>query len=138
MPYAAINGVLEQDVKAGFRRSMKGSAFMAPLDYEFSTRVLEDFANLVKRIPDAAISIVVFEFTPYKKIIRVPQRGTAFANRGAYGNMLWIMGCKAYSHINLLLFLHESQELGSYLESWHDSFVPLTTLKTAPKLSIFV
>lgn len=41
---------------------------------------------------DASASMVIFEFFPFEKIISVPQNATAFANRGAYNNMLFAMG----------------------------------------------
>jgi hypothetical protein len=46
------------------------------------------------------MSMAVFEFTPYSKIIEAPQAATAFANRGAYGNMLFAMGWTEQEHDN--------------------------------------
>jgi hypothetical protein len=46
------------------------------------------------------MSMAVFEYTPYDKITEVPQTATAFANRGAYGNMLFAMGWTKEEHDN--------------------------------------
>jgi hypothetical protein len=91
-PYSSMNTLFNDDLRAGHRRSMKGSAFIAPLDIKFARKCLLDFRNLIEQTPDAFMSIMVFEFLPFKKIISVSQTDTAFANRGAYGNVLWIMG----------------------------------------------
>ena len=42
--------------------------------------------------PDAIHSIVLWEFIPFGKILAVPQTATSFANRGAYGNLLFGAG----------------------------------------------
>lgn len=90
--YWTMNTLLNDDLRAGHRRSMKGSAFSFPLDYQFVKDCLQDFSDLIQQTPDAFMSIMVFEFFPYKKICSVIQGHTAFANRGAYGNLLWICG----------------------------------------------
>jgi hypothetical protein len=93
-----MNSLFNADFMAGHRRSMKGSAFIAPLDLKFAQRCLQEFGEFLQKTPDALMSIMVFEFFPFKKIIQVPQTDTAFANRGAYGNMLWIMGWTKEEH----------------------------------------
>jgi hypothetical protein len=55
-------------------------------------RAFAEFQDFIKRTPDASMSVMVFEVFPFKKIVRVSQTDTAFANRGAYGNVLWMMG----------------------------------------------
>ena len=87
-----MNTLFNEDLRPGHRRSMKGSAFFAPLDIEFVKSLLNYFRVLIFDIPDAFMSIMVFEFLPYHKITSVKQEAMAFANRGAYGNLLWIMG----------------------------------------------
>jgi hypothetical protein len=91
-PYSSMNTLFNDDLRAGHRRSMKGSAFIAPLDLNFARECFQDFRDLIRETPDAFMSLMVFEFFPFGKIISVSQHDTAFANRGAYGNMLWIMG----------------------------------------------
>jgi len=71
---------------------MKAQQFISPLDLKFAKTCFEDFRNLIQKIPDASMSIMVFEFLPFWKLFSFPQDCTAFANRGAYGNLLWIMG----------------------------------------------
>jgi hypothetical protein len=86
--YWSMNTLLNEDLRSGQRRSMKGSAFFAPLDLEFAKQCLHDFRGLISEIPDAESSIMVFEFLPFHKVISIPQNATAFSNRGAYGNLL--------------------------------------------------
>lgn len=38
---------------------------------------------------DAALSVILLEYVSYHKILEVPQEAMAFANRGAYGNLLF-------------------------------------------------
>lgn len=96
--YWTMNTLLNEDLKAGPRRSMKGSAFISPLDLKFAKTCLEDLRNLIQKIPDASMSIMVFEFLPFWKLFSFSQDCTAFANRGAYGNLLWIMGWTQADH----------------------------------------
>jgi hypothetical protein len=44
------------------------------------------------------MSVMVFEVFPFKKIVSVSQTDTAFANRGGYGNILWMMGYTKPEH----------------------------------------
>jgi hypothetical protein len=41
---------------------------------------------------------MLFEVFPFKKIVSVSQTDTAFANHGAYGNVLWMMGYTKPEH----------------------------------------
>ena len=91
-PYWTMNTLFNEDLRSGHRRSMKGSAFFAPLDLGFARTLLNDFRLLILQVPDAFMSIMVFEFLPYRKITGVEGDAMAFANRGSYGNLLWIMG----------------------------------------------
>jgi len=93
-----MNSLFNADLEAGLRRSMKGSAFIAPLELSFAQKCLQEFQNFVRKTPDAFRSIMVFEYFPFNKIIEVDQTDTAFANRGAHGNMLWIMGWTKEEH----------------------------------------
>jgi len=87
-----MNALLNEDLKAGPRRSMKGSAFISPLDLKFAKTCFEDFRNLIQKIPDASMSIMVFEFLPFWKLFSFLRTVRHLQNRGAYGNLLWIMG----------------------------------------------
>jgi hypothetical protein len=72
--------------------SMKGSAFLDPLDYKFAETIYQEFEAFVTRVPDAGMTVVLWEFVPYHKLLSVPQNATAFANRGVYGNLLFAPG----------------------------------------------
>jgi hypothetical protein len=97
-PYSSMNTLFNNDLKSGHRRSMKGSAFLTPLDYTFAQKCLAEFQDFIKQTPDASMSVMVFEVFPFKKIVSVSQTDTAFANRGAYGNILWMMGYTKPEH----------------------------------------
>ena len=91
-PYSSMNTLFNDDLRAGSRRSMKGSAFVSPLDFKFADQCFRDFRDFIRQTPDAFMSLMVFECFPFEKIISVAQTDTAFSNRGAYGNIVWIMG----------------------------------------------
>ncbi|KAI1000099.1 hypothetical protein K3495_g8101 [Podosphaera aphanis] len=95
MPYPEINRIFSTGPDShGMRHSMKGSAFTFPMSADLAASILDELSSFMKQVPDAASSLVAFEFFPYHKISAVPQTATAFANRGAYGNLLTIMGWK--------------------------------------------
>lgn len=87
-----MNSLLNDGLKAGLRRSSKGSAFISPMDLKFAKGYFQDFASFIEKNPDANRSITLFEYFPHHKITGVNHDDTSFANRGAYGNMLWVMG----------------------------------------------
>jgi hypothetical protein len=89
VPFAKMNEMLNGPMAHGVRRSMKGSAFLAPLDTKFAEGIFNDWEAFITKVPDANMSIVAWEFVPFNKILEVPQTATAFANRGAYGNLLF-------------------------------------------------
>jgi hypothetical protein len=68
---------------------MKGSAFLAPLTLSFAESIFADFEAFITRVPDAGMTVVLFEFVPFHKVLSVPQDAMAFANRGAYGNLMF-------------------------------------------------
>jgi len=86
--YPTLNTLHNESVLPGNRRTLKGSSFTYPLSATLATDVLADFETLIKDIPDASKSLVLFEFLSSEKIMSVPQTATAFANRGTYGNIL--------------------------------------------------
>ena len=89
MPYVAANTMLNPTMVHGLRRTTKGSAFMAPLDLEFALEIFADFEAFLKQVPDAIHTIILWEFIPFSKILEIPNTAAAFANRGAYGNLLF-------------------------------------------------
>ncbi|KAI0995773.1 hypothetical protein K3495_g12407 [Podosphaera aphanis] len=88
MTYPEINKILSIGPDAnGMRHSMKGSAFAFPLSKKLAASMLDELSSFVEQIPDAASSMVTFEFCPSSKISAVAQTATSFANRGAHGNI---------------------------------------------------
>ncbi len=98
MAYAAVNAMLNDSMQAGIRRLMKGSAFLNPLDPTYAAGIFEDFVAFVEKVPDAGQTMVLWEFVNYHKLLEVPQEATAFANRGAYGNVLFAPGWTKPAH----------------------------------------
>ncbi|TVY92199.1 FAD-linked oxidoreductase [Lachnellula willkommii] len=89
MPYSSANSMLNESMPYGFRRRMKGSAFIAPLDTTFAASLFKDFEDFLQKVPSAVLSVLLLEYVPFKKVLEVPQTATSFANRGAYGNILF-------------------------------------------------
>jgi FAD binding domain len=89
IPFAKTNEMLNEAMFHGLRRSMKGSAFMGPVNTKFAEEIFDDYEAFIAQVPDAIMTVVAWEFMPYNKILEVPQTATAFANRGAYGNLLF-------------------------------------------------
>jgi hypothetical protein len=89
VPFAKMNEMLNGAMFHGARRTMKGSAFLGPLDTKFAEEIFDDYQAFITQVPDAIMTIVGWEFMPYNKILEVPQTATAFANRGAYGNLVF-------------------------------------------------
>jgi hypothetical protein len=108
MRYPEMNAMMNHAMEPGIRRryvfhsrqfikivrpcSFKGSAFLAPLNLEFAQGIFEDFASFLENTPDAAMSVILFEFVPFHKIQSIEQSATAYANRGAYGNLAFVLG----------------------------------------------
>ncbi|KAE8443504.1 hypothetical protein EG329_001816 [Mollisiaceae sp. DMI_Dod_QoI] len=111
MPYEKLNGMVNELMPFGFRRSMKGSvcsplrstpnmimilttslipqACLIPIDPTFAETVFQDYVQFKADVPDAAGSSVLFECLSPRKLIQVPQTATSFANRGYYFNVLF-------------------------------------------------
>lgn len=87
MPYTSVNEMLNGAMFHGIRRSMKGSAFLTPLDTKFADSLFDDWQEFITQNPDAGATMILLEFMPFKKILEVSQTATSFANRGAYGNL---------------------------------------------------
>ncbi|KAK0120023.1 hypothetical protein ONS95_011438 [Cadophora gregata] len=91
MPYSAMNAYMNDSLSHGFRRSMKGSAFMVPLNFSTVKTILDEFTDFVSDHKDADTSTALIEYYPFKNPIKIPQTATAFSNRGAYGNLVFVM-----------------------------------------------
>jgi hypothetical protein len=92
VPYAKMNEFLNPSMVHGARRTMKGSVFLPPLDTKFVEEIWDEWEAFITNIPDANMTAVLWEFVPFNKILEVPQTATAFANRGAFGNLLFAPG----------------------------------------------
>ncbi|KAI9651182.1 hypothetical protein NHQ30_001219 [Ciborinia camelliae] len=92
MDYVEANALLNEPMAHGLRRNMKGAAYMAPLNYSFASEMFSETEKLLNETPDAKHTMVIFEYIPFGKILQVGQQETAFANRGAYGNLLFALG----------------------------------------------
>lgn len=83
-PYPKVNDLVPAQI--GYRSSMKGAAFIPPLRPEFVLEVMASFDKFVAAVPDAAASIVAFE---YYDAIKVNESDSgSFANRGYHLNGL--------------------------------------------------
>ncbi|KAB8292334.1 hypothetical protein EYC80_008075 [Monilinia laxa] len=89
MDYVEANTMINEPMAHGFRRNMKGAAYMLPLTYSFASEIYSETEKFLNDTPDAKHTLVVFEYIPFGKILQVGQQETAFANRGAYGNLLF-------------------------------------------------
>ncbi|KAK0100788.1 hypothetical protein ONS95_007236 [Cadophora gregata] len=92
MPYSEVNEMLNAAMFHGLRRTVKGSAFLAPLDTKFAESIFDDWLVFITQNPDAGATMVLWECVPFKKILEVSQTATSFANRGAYGNLAFLPG----------------------------------------------
>jgi len=89
VPYSSVNSWHNATLAEGSRRAMKGSALMTPVNPSFVEGLFDDYATLVENMDDAAKTLVLFDFFSFKKTMSVPQTATAFANRGAFVNILF-------------------------------------------------
>jgi hypothetical protein len=92
MPYDQVNGLLNDGLGPGLRRTLKGSSFRLPLSLPQAQSWLSDFESFLASVPDAIGTLVLIEFMLYEKVLSVGQTDTAFANRGAYGNVTFCPG----------------------------------------------
>ncbi|QSZ33132.1 hypothetical protein DSL72_002718 [Monilinia vaccinii-corymbosi] len=92
MDYVEVNAMLNGPMAHGFRRNMKGAAYMLPLTYSFALEIFSETEKFLTETPDAKLTLVAFEYIPFGKILQVGQQETAFANRGSYGNLLFGTG----------------------------------------------
>jgi hypothetical protein len=106
MSYKKLNSMMNEGMDPGLRRTMKGSAFKAPLSPKYASSLFSEFESFRKQVPDAIATVIILEFVSYHKIMEVEQTATAFANRGAYANVVFAPGwtkkeydgeCRAWS-----------------------------------------
>lgn len=88
MPYSSVNGMLNMVATHGDRKALKGSAFLYPLDPKVAEETFNEFIAFVQKVPDAAQTIILFEYLCVEQIIEVPLAATAYANRAAYCNFM--------------------------------------------------
>jgi hypothetical protein len=88
MPYPALNTIINPVTTHGDRKTWKGSAYLYPLDLKVAEETFNDFATFVQKVPDAAQSVLIFEYFSTDQVIKVPQRATAYANRASYCNVM--------------------------------------------------
>lgn len=87
--YVEANSMMNEPMAHGLRRNMKGAAYMLPLSYSYAAHMFSQTEKFIRETPDAKHTMTVFEYIPFGKILQVGQQETAFANRGAYGNLLF-------------------------------------------------
>ncbi|KAJ8061829.1 hypothetical protein OCU04_009621 [Sclerotinia nivalis] len=92
MDYVEVNSMANEPMAHGLRRNMKGAACMLPLTYPFAAEIFSETEKFFQETPDAKHTLVAFEYVPFGKILQVGQQDTAFANRGAYGNLMFGAG----------------------------------------------
>lgn len=98
IPYPSVNEMFNGPNFHGLRRTMKGSAFLAPMSAVFAGGIWDSYVQLIADVPDAMATGILWEFAPFKKILEVGQTDTAFANRGAYGNVVFAPGWTDAKH----------------------------------------
>jgi hypothetical protein len=105
MPYDSLNGILNimdtmsrcrvlkgaditlpGDESVGTRKSLRGSNITLPLDIDFVASIYSEFDGILREIPQARDSILLFELLPNTQITKIPNDATAFASRGPYHN----------------------------------------------------
>ncbi|KAI5361228.1 Putative berberine/berberine, FAD-binding, type PCMH, subdomain 2 [Septoria linicola] len=84
VPYPTINNLVPTEI--GLRSSMKSAAFLTPLRPTFVQEAIASFEKFVDEVPDAAGSLVAFEFYDATKVNELDTG--SFANRGYHLNGL--------------------------------------------------
>ncbi|KAF4630347.1 hypothetical protein G7Y89_g7794 [Cudoniella acicularis] len=92
VPYPIVNTMLNDAMRHGFRRTMRGSGALAPFSTTLAEELFKDFQDFIKKVPDAIWTMIVLEYFTYKKIISIPQTATSFTNRGATVGVLILPG----------------------------------------------
>ncbi|CZS96649.1 related to 6-hydroxy-D-nicotine oxidase [Rhynchosporium graminicola] len=91
VPFSAMNTYLNDSMAHDLRRSVKGSVYMPPMELSSIETIYRELNEFALEYQDASMSGVLIEYIPFKNVIKVPQTATAFANRGAYANVAFVM-----------------------------------------------
>ncbi|CZR67719.1 related to 6-hydroxy-D-nicotine oxidase [Phialocephala subalpina] len=70
-----------------WRKVIVGGSLMAPLDATWLGTMFEDLENLINTLPDAATSVIGFEFHNPVATMKIGQTETAYPDRGTHGTM---------------------------------------------------
>ena len=86
--YREMNGMMNHAVEYGGRKVCKGASIVTPIQPEFIRRLIVDLRHLHQSVPGSKKSILLFEFFHPDVWCKIPQNGTAFANRGRHQNLM--------------------------------------------------
>jgi hypothetical protein len=114
MAYPQMNTMLNEGLGPGLRRTMKGSAFKPPFSLAQAESFFSDFETFREEVPDAVATVILLEFVSFHKIVEKKQTEMAFANRGAYGNIVFAPGWTSEEFDGLCR--EWSREMGRKLE----------------------
>jgi hypothetical protein len=84
IPYVQMNGLLNDLVKPGGRKALKGGTFASPVRKEFTRWLFDEYASKITQEPDLAGSFLTIEFYSMAKTTAVPVEAMAFPTRGRY------------------------------------------------------
>ncbi|KAL9606587.1 MAG: hypothetical protein Q9179_000241 [Wetmoreana sp. 5 TL-2023] len=86
MPYCKVNALLDESVGHGGRKVIGGAACAIPFAPDFYEGINQELLSLIREVPSAKESLIVFELVHHGKVREVDGSATAFANRGLYYN----------------------------------------------------
>jgi hypothetical protein len=87
MPYAQLNGIMNETALLSGRKMFGGGAFKLPLDASFVSGIFDDFAKFSTSREGVGESMMLWETIPYGEVVKVGNGQMAFANRGEYYNL---------------------------------------------------
>jgi hypothetical protein len=87
MPYAQLNGIMNETALLSGRKMFGGGAFKLPLDASFVSGIFDDFAKFSASREGVGESMMLWETIPYGEVVKVGNGEMAFANRGEYYNL---------------------------------------------------
>ena len=116
-PYPEVNNMVPSTI--GLRSSLKGAAYVLPIQDQFLTTMMTKFDDFHSQCDDAGASIIAWElFDP--TIVSASEKG-CFANRGFHLNSLimpmWTQAandaqCRQWAREMSLMFKHELETQG--------------------------
>ncbi|QYS99437.1 FAD linked oxidase domain protein [Trichoderma simmonsii] len=89
MTYKQVNSMLNGVSTHGDRKTQKGSAFTVPLPTALAETLVQDYAQFIKKVPDAKKTIILMEYFSQRMVNKVAQTAMSFANRGSHYNILF-------------------------------------------------